>query len=69
MICLQRECGISVLRMNSTFQHDYNEIDVTRKRFKVRDVYVFKLYGEKIQEDTMYFGVFDPLSQICAIHL
>ena len=50
------------------FKHDYNEIKGTGKKFNVRGVDLFKINKGKIQENALYFDMFDLLHQMDAIY-
>ena len=53
--------------MTGIFKHDYNEIKGTGKKFNVIGVDLFKINKGKIQENALYFDMFDLLHQMDAI--
>ncbi len=50
---------VATWEMTGTFKHDYNEIKGTGKKFNVRGVDLFKINKGKIQENALYFDMFD----------
>jgi steroid delta-isomerase-like uncharacterized protein len=58
---------VATWEMTGTFKHDYNEIKGTGKKFNIRGVDLFKINKGKIQENALYFDMFDLLHQMDAI--
>lgn len=58
---------VATWEVTGTFKHDYNEIKGTGKKFNVRGVDLFKINKGKIQENALYFDLFDLLHQMDAI--